>query len=174
MSTTDSDVQALLSAMQKSPEMVDAGVALVSPAGARLVRPPKAGRSSTWVILAELTPENAAWPETLWSQTVQRQMGRIGVHLGKVTPTGPMGRYAGLVGVGAPAGTVGSAESALSRGADGGIMAQATMQEMNMSFNLQYLSLQQQMQHENRRYTTLSNVMKTRHDTAKNAINNLR
>jgi hypothetical protein len=48
------------------------------------------------------------------------------------------------------------------------------LQEMNQSFNLQYLSLQQQMQDENRRFSLLSNIMKTKHDNAKNSINNLR
>jgi arginine decarboxylase-like protein len=48
------------------------------------------------------------------------------------------------------------------------------MQEMNMSFNLQYLQLQQKMQSDNRKFTTISNIMKTKHDTAKNAINNVR
>ncbi len=46
--------------------------------------------------------------------------------------------------------------------------------EMEQSFNIQYLQLQQKMQDENREFTTLSNVMKTKHDTAKNAINNIR
>lgn len=40
--------------------------------------------------------------------------------------------------------------------------------------NLYYLQLQQQISAENREYTTLSNVLKTRHDTMKNAIGNLR
>ena len=48
------------------------------------------------------------------------------------------------------------------------------LQELNQTFNLQYLNLQQNMQSENRQFTTLSNVMKTKHDTAKNAINNVR
>ncbi len=48
------------------------------------------------------------------------------------------------------------------------------MQEMNMSFNLQYLQLQQKMQSENRQFTMMSNIMKTKHDTAKSAINNVR
>jgi hypothetical protein len=48
------------------------------------------------------------------------------------------------------------------------------MAEMSQSFNIQYLGLQQQMQDENRRYTLVSNIMKTKHDTAKNAINNIR
>ena len=46
--------------------------------------------------------------------------------------------------------------------------------EMQASFNMQYLMLQQQMQSENRQFTTLSNIMKTKHDTSKNAINNVR
>lgn len=43
-----------------------------------------------------------------------------------------------------------------------------------MSFNLQYRSLQNQMAHENRQYAMVSHIMKTKHDTAKNAINNVR
>jgi len=48
------------------------------------------------------------------------------------------------------------------------------MQEMQMSFNLQYLNLQNKMQNENRQYSTISNVLKAKSDTAKNAINNIR
>ena len=48
------------------------------------------------------------------------------------------------------------------------------MQETQMSFNLQYLQLQSQMQSENRSYTAVSNIMKTKHDTVKNSINNIR
>lgn len=48
------------------------------------------------------------------------------------------------------------------------------MQENQMFFNLQYLQLQSQMQHENRSYTTISNIMKTKHDTVKNSISNVR
>jgi hypothetical protein len=46
--------------------------------------------------------------------------------------------------------------------------------EMNQSFNLQYLGLQKQMQDESRRFTLVSNIMKTKNDTAKNSINNIR
>jgi hypothetical protein len=48
------------------------------------------------------------------------------------------------------------------------------MQEMNRNFSLQYLALQQKIQQENREFTALSNVMKARHDAAKNALNNIR
>lgn len=40
--------------------------------------------------------------------------------------------------------------------------------------NLEFLKLQQQMQQQSRRYTTISNVLKTKHDTVKNSINNIR
>ena len=46
--------------------------------------------------------------------------------------------------------------------------------ESAMSFNLQYLQLQSQMQAENRAYTAVSNIMKTKHDTVKNSISNIR
>jgi hypothetical protein len=48
------------------------------------------------------------------------------------------------------------------------------MQETQMSFNLQYLQLQSQMQNETRSYTAVSNIMKTKHDTVKNSISNIR
>jgi len=49
-----------------------------------------------------------------------------------------------------------------------------SMLEMSQSFNIQYLDLQQQMQDENRRFTLVSNIMKTKHDTSKSAISNVR
>jgi hypothetical protein len=43
-----------------------------------------------------------------------------------------------------------------------------------MSFNLQYLTLQSSMQNDNRQFTMVSNIMKTKHDTAKNSIRDIR
>ncbi len=54
------------------------------------------------------------------------------------------------------------------------LQATQQMQETQMSFNLQYLQLQSQMQAENRSYTAVSNIMKTKHDTVKNSISNIR
>lgn len=48
------------------------------------------------------------------------------------------------------------------------------MEETQMSFNLQYLQLQSVIQNENRIYTTVSNIMKTKHDTVKNSIGNVK
>ena len=99
------------------------------------------------------------------------------------TGVGTLSSGGGLVaGGGAVAGTGGyaSGNSALDGLAAGGdssaILLQETkrMQELNQSFNLQYLGLQQNMQADNRQFTTLSNIMKTKHDTAKNSINNVR
>lgn len=64
----------------------------------------------------------------------------------------------------------------LTKNQEAGSLARAihTLQESNVSFNLQYLQLQQKMQVESRRFTLLSNIMKTKHDTAKNVIQNIR
>jgi hypothetical protein len=40
--------------------------------------------------------------------------------------------------------------------------------------NMQYLALQEQINAESREYTAISNVLKARHDTVKNAIGNIR
>jgi hypothetical protein len=44
----------------------------------------------------------------------------------------------------------------------------------SQAFNLYYLQLQEQISAENRQFSTLSNVLKARHDTVKNAIGNIR
>ena len=54
------------------------------------------------------------------------------------------------------------------------LQATKNMQETQMSFNLQYLQLQNSMQNENRQFTMVSNIMKTKHDTVKNSISNIR
>jgi septal ring factor EnvC (AmiA/AmiB activator) len=46
--------------------------------------------------------------------------------------------------------------------------------QASASSNLQSLRLQQSIQNESRKFQTISNVMKNRHDTVKSAINNIR
>lgn len=48
------------------------------------------------------------------------------------------------------------------------------IQEMKQDFNLQYILLQQQVQFESRQFSMVSSSMRTRHDTARNSIGNLR
>ena len=50
----------------------------------------------------------------------------------------------------------------------------ADLLETNKSLNLQYLKLQKKMQAENRQLTLISNIIKTKHDTFRSAIINLR
>lgn len=78
----------------------------------------------------------------------------------------------------AVAGTIASAAGAAASGtgASGeGDMLEATraLQQQSQSFNLQYLQLQESLQQESREFTTLSNVMKVKHDSAKAAIQNI-
>jgi hypothetical protein len=69
-------------------------------------------------------------------------------------------------GSGGSAGPAG-ASSASDAGLDG-VMAQ------HADLNMQYLALQEQINAESREYSTISNVLKARHDTIKNAIGNIR
>lgn len=54
------------------------------------------------------------------------------------------------------------------------VSATRRLQEMSQSFNMQYLMLQNKIAQENRQFSMLSNIMKNKHDTAKNSINNIR
>ena len=55
-----------------------------------------------------------------------------------------------------------------------GAVSAANKEKMNQSFNLQYLTLQNNISQENRQFSMVSNIMKNKHDTAKNSINNIR
>ncbi len=48
------------------------------------------------------------------------------------------------------------------------------MQRESQAFNLQLINLQEDIQKESRQFTTVSNVMRAKHDTAKAAISNIR
>ena len=70
---------------------------------------------------------------------------------------------------------VSGADAALGATSPGGdIEAMHAMNRESQQFNLQMLSLQEEVQNENRRFTTLSNVVRARHDTAKAAVSNVR
>lgn len=95
------------------------------------------------------------------------------------------GVLAGLAGtppaggavLGQAVGTPASGTSALPGGAasdDGNMAAMHAMQRESQAFNLQLLGLQEEIQQENRRFTTLTNVLRAKHDTAKAAVSNIR
>jgi hypothetical protein len=78
---------------------------------------------------------------------------------------------------GAGSATAGAATSggAGGNGGDGDMMQQMReLQRESRDMNLEMLALQEQVQQENRRFTTASNLLKARHDTAKAAIGNIR
>ena len=89
-------------------------------------------------------------------------------------PGGSRGAYA-LSSLNRPEGPTGTATSGLSgsSGASGpGGIEQVMANDADQ--NLYYLKLQEQMSAESRSYSALSNVLKARHDTMKNAIGNIR
>jgi len=84
---------------------------------------------------------------------------------GSLSATGPTGTASASLG----ATGLGSVSS-------GGTGDPAMQQMMNQDAdqNLYYLQLQEQMSQESRGYSAISNVLKARHDTMKNAIGNIR
>lgn len=95
-----------------------------------------------------------------------------GVTIAPRVPIGggaPIGGASPIAGGGSPAGQVPGADPATGEG-DG---IQSVL-ENSQAFNMYYLELQEQISAENRQYTTMSNVLKARHDTVKNAIGNIR
>jgi len=93
---------------------------------------------------------------------------------GRISAAGSVGT--GAVGASPPLGA-GTAESPVAAagsttGVQDGTVESALAQ--SQEFNLYYLQLQEQLSAENRAYTAMSNVLKARHDTIKNAIGNIR
>ncbi len=77
------------------------------------------------------------------------------------------GRAGGTSPLGGAEGASGAAASPES-GSVENVLAQSADQ------NLYFLRIQEELQSENRRYSALSNVLKARHETVKNAIGNIR
>jgi hypothetical protein len=75
-----------------------------------------------------------------------------------------------------PTGTATSASgtSALGSSATGSDASMQSMLSQDADQNMYYLQLQEQMSAESRSYSAISNVLKARHDTMKNAIGNIR
>ena len=49
-----------------------------------------------------------------------------------------------------------------------------SIQQKPMSMNMEFLALQNQMQMESRQFNSVSNALKTRHDSSMNAIKNMK
>lgn len=89
-------------------------------------------------------------------------MGAAPSPTGSLTPEGT----AGTASAAGPAGG-----GATPSGEGGGI--EATLNQ-SANQNLYFIEIQERISAENRNYSTISNVLKARHDTVKNAIGNIR
>jgi hypothetical protein len=87
----------------------------------------------------------------------------VGVRSGAVAGVNPDATAAALGG--AAAGELGGSSE---------MATMHAMQRESQTFNLQLLALQEEVQQENRHFTTVSNVMRAKHDTAKAAVGNIR
>jgi hypothetical protein len=94
--------------------------------------------------------------------------------------SGPGGMSGGLPGggpggiaAGLRAGSIGGPAAAGGPGQSDLTNVQSMMQD-GQSSNMQMLALQQQIQEESQRFTTVSNVMRAKYDTAKAAVSNIR
>ena len=76
--------------------------------------------------------------------------------------------------VGGANGATGTAAGASTDAFNQMMAATRQMTEFQASFNLQYLELQEKIQQDTRQFNLISNIMKTKHDAAKNALNNVR
>jgi hypothetical protein len=79
----------------------------------------------------------------------------------------------GGAGVGGQAGIGGSTVPG-GGSAGGGVNTVEAMMSDGQASNMQLLALQQHIQQENQVFTTVSNVMRAKHDTAKAAVSNVR
>jgi hypothetical protein len=123
-------------------------------------------------------PRNARLPDTVRAVLARRLAGLSPTEIDALADyvSGDEG-IAGGAGIGGSVGLGGGSPIGAASGGnsqDQLLAATKQMQETQMSFNLQYLQLQSQMQNENRQYTAVSNIMKTKHDTVKNSISNIR
>ena len=78
------------------------------------------------------------------------------------------------VGPSASAEIGGGAAGALPGTSTGGTPSIESVLDQNVDQNLYFLGLQERISQENRAFTAVSNVLKARHETVKNAIGNIR
>jgi hypothetical protein len=97
------------------------------------------------------------------------------VHDARVGAVGAISGAAAVPGsAGAvPTGAAGVAAAAAAPGSSDMSNVQSMLQD-GQSSNMQMLALQQQIQEESQRFTTVSNVMRAKYDTAKSAVSNIR
>ncbi len=86
-----------------------------------------------------------------------------GIPSSAATPVASAGGFSGGVGTGSGSGDAWEL-----------LQAQQVMSNESFALNYAYVGLQKEMEQESRQFNLLSNIMKSRHDTAKASINNIR
>ncbi|MFT4704278.1 MAG: hypothetical protein ACI81R_001975 [Bradymonadia bacterium] len=115
-------------------------------------------------------------PNALLLPPTQRQRATTGAGFSERLSEPRVPSLVGTV-VAAVPGPIGELLQAATSSADpqaGSVDAMWEMQREQQLFNMEYLQLQTAMQNDNRHFSTMSNLMKAQHDTAKSAISNIR
>jgi hypothetical protein len=157
---------ALLTAFRSKPSLAGAGVVLVEDSSTETLREASAASPRICVILQQLDPLRSYWYVTTLRNELTLQVPKVGVPLGSP-------RYVCLVN-GTHAAFVGSLTAGT--GATSTLTAAAgALREVSQELKSnEMMAIQLAMQRENQVFSSVSNVLKTRHDTAKNSINNIR
>jgi hypothetical protein len=132
-----------------------------------------AGGVSVLMSGAEVATHVVAGP-VLAAAVHDARMGTVAALGASASPASSMtGTSAALAGATGGAAASGSLAAAAAGGQPDMTTMEAMMQSGQAS-NLQLLALQEQVQQENQRFSTISNVMRAKHDTAKAAVSNIR
>ena len=103
------------------------------------------------------------------------RIGAVGSISGSVGSPGSLGSPGvGTAFEAAGSGTAGLPPVGSGAGASGTPTSVQSLMQDGQSSNMQMLALQQQIQDESQRFTTVSNVMRAKYDTAKAAVSNIR
>lgn len=138
------------------------GVIYLEPSSGRVLL--RSDGEGIYAVLYQAAPGDERLPPEALLHKIYSGLAVTGVGVGRIEPIGVVGGDVGCFGV---SGDSSDGQERLSQAAK-------EMQEATMSFNTQYLKLRMNMQHESPLYTLLANIMKTKHDTAKNSISNVR
>jgi hypothetical protein len=156
----------LLKAFQTKQALAGAGVILVEGASVETLREPKAVTPRIAVILQRLDQSRGYWVERAMTNEFSLQIPKVGIPLsGSSYVCLIHGTHAVFVGAVAPAGA--GAANALTQAA-------RALESLSQELKPDGMSLQEKMQRENQVFTSVSNILKTKHDTVKNSISNVR
>ena len=156
---------ALLNAFRGKTPLVGAGVVLVEGSSTETLRLGSAVSPRICIILQQLDPLRNYWYVSTLTKELTLQVPKIGVPVSSP-------RYVCLFN-GTHAAFVGSL-TAGTWAAPGLTAAAAALKEVSQELKPIETTAQEAMQRESMVFTSVSNVLKTRHDTAKNSISNVR